>query len=94
MYLDHTGYFGMHFVWWIFWLILWGSFFSFLTPVKRSHMKKLREMPLDILHRRLASGEITVQEYENTKSILERNTRSEPSQLNSVKSGQNQPLHN
>lgn len=92
--MDHTGYFGMHFVWWIFWVILWVSFFSFLTPVKRSHMQKLREMPLNILQRRLASGEITVQEYENTKSTIERDSRDEASQRQALKIAKNHPLHN
>ncbi|MBC7533008.1 MAG: hypothetical protein H7318_15650 [Oligoflexus sp.] len=57
-------------------------------------MKKLREMPLNILQRRLASGEITVQEYENTKSTIERDSRDEASQRQAVKIAKNHPLHN
>ena len=75
MYMEHTGYFGMHFIWWIFWILLWVSFFSFLSPVPRRHLKKIRENPKDILQRRLANGEISEQEYAKIKETLDEDNR-------------------
>ncbi len=63
-------FFGMHVIWWFFWIILWVGFFSFLTPVRRRHMRNFHQTPKDILQRRLASGEITEQEYESRMNIL------------------------
>jgi len=67
-----TGWFGMHMVWWIFWMILLVSFFSFSTPVSRKKARLNRLTPLDILQRRYAAGEITTEVYEERKTRLER----------------------
>lgn len=68
---DGTGFIGMHFIWWFFWIMLWVGFFSFLTPVRRRHLKNFHQTPKDILQRRLATGEITEKEYESRMSILQ-----------------------
>jgi putative membrane protein len=70
MYYYQSGYFGMHFIWWCFWVILWVSFFSLLTPVPRRQWKKMREAPKDILLRRLASGEISEKEFESRTLLM------------------------
>jgi hypothetical protein len=31
----HGYWFGMHPYWWMFWVVLWMLFFSFLMPVRR-----------------------------------------------------------
>lgn len=93
MYFHDAGYFGMHFIWWIFWIFFWVSFLSLLRPVRRGHLKKLQETPIDILQRRLASGEITEQEYESRKSIIERDNRQNSSQVKAPKINSNEPLH-
>ncbi len=65
---------GMHLLWWIFWVgivaafvwALWGrSGESRGGPTRR-------ETPLELLQRRLASGECTPEEYEKRKALLER----------------------
>lgn len=66
--------FGMHLFWWIFWILLFASFFSFLTPVPRKRARLNRLTPLEILQRRYAAGEITTEEYEERKARLERDT--------------------
>jgi hypothetical protein len=35
-------YWGMHAYWWVFWLLLWVVFFSFMTPMRRV---TYRQMP-------------------------------------------------
>jgi putative membrane protein len=81
MYYYDAPYFGMHFFWWVFWGVLWVSFFAFLTPVPRRRWQALREKPFDILQRRLASGEIDEAEYERRRTVLERDGRQDSSRL-------------
>ncbi|HEA23691.1 hypothetical protein LCGC14_1618750 [marine sediment metagenome] len=66
---DHFG--GMHFVWWILWFILliWIFFVPYDIPYQKSKM----EDPLAILKKRFAKGNITKEEYEEMKKILESN---------------------
>ena len=64
---DGWIWFGMHLIWWAFWILLISLFFSLVTPVPRS---KARETPLEILQRRYAAGEITTQEFEERKVRL------------------------
>lgn len=68
----YEGYhfWGMHLIWWFIWVIAIISVFGWYEPVPKKKIK--RESPLDILQRRLASGEITKEEYEERRSILER----------------------
>ena len=66
------GWFGMHMIWWFFWIILLVSFFSFLTPVPRKKARLHRLTPFDILQRRYAAGEISTEDYEERKARLER----------------------
>lgn len=70
----HDGYFmgGMHWVWWIFWLALIGflAFYKWRRPGDRRHGP--RETPHEVLKRRLANGEISAQEYEQRKALLDR----------------------
>lgn len=66
---------GMHAIWWVFWvglvisLLFWGNGSS----ARRS---KPRETPHEALRRRLASGEVSADEYEKRKSLLDRDTKS------------------
>ena len=66
---DYSGDFGgMHLVWWIIWIIflLW----IFATPWSIPGQKRSRESPTDILKRRFASGEISKEEFEESKKII------------------------
>jgi putative membrane protein len=60
---------GMHILWWIFWLffLCW----IFLTPWYVPGRPYHKDTPLDILKRRLASGAITKEDYEERRKILE-----------------------
>ncbi len=70
------GYYmgGMHGFWWFFWLVLivvvW---FTVPSPGKRGRRRD-RETPHEILRRRLSSGEITPEAYEQAKAVLDRDT--------------------
>ena len=66
---------GMHGLWWFFWLVLIGVlvFYGWGSPSeKRRHP---RESPLDVLQRRLASGEIAAEQYEQRKALLDRDAK-------------------
>ena len=65
------SFWGMHFLWWLFWIAIIATFFSLVRPVPR---REVRETPLEILKRRYAAGEITSVEYDERKTRLERDT--------------------
>jgi putative membrane protein len=75
MYWYQWQFFGMHFFWWMFWVLLIVSFFSLAFPVPRSRMRLYRDDPLGILQRRYAAGEITTAEYEERKTHIEQDLR-------------------
>ncbi|HET9056191.1 MAG TPA: SHOCT domain-containing protein [Chitinophagaceae bacterium] len=68
----HDGYFfwGMHWVWWILWLIL--LFWIFAVPYNIPGQRNKKDTPLDILKKRFASGEISKEEFEERKKVLEK----------------------
>lgn len=63
-------YWGMHAFWWIIWLIL--LFWIFALPYDIPYQRQKRDSPLDILKKRFALGEITNEEYQEMKAILEK----------------------
>lgn len=66
----HWG--GMHLIWWIIWFIL--LIWIFFVPSDLPYQKTKNESPLDILKIRYAKGEITKDEYEESKRMMESNT--------------------
>jgi len=56
-------------LWWAFWIFLMITLFGWFEPVPKKRIR--RDSPLDILQKRFASGEITTQQYEDAKNILE-----------------------
>jgi len=65
----HDGHFwGMHFVWWIVWIVIGVFFFLFYSSLFQVAKK---ESPLEVLKRRFAKGEITKEEYEEAKKVLD-----------------------
>ena len=69
----YTNYFwGMHYGWWIIWvlLLLW----IFIIPYNIPGQRYKQDSPLDILRKRLASGQITNEEYLEKKKLLEANS--------------------
>ncbi len=67
--MTYYHFFGMHLLWWLFWLSLLISVFFFDAAPKSR-----RDSPMRILKKRFAAGEISVKEYEERKAILERDT--------------------
>ena len=63
---------GMHGMWWFFWLLLvlviWLTRGERLSDISR----RSRESPHEVLQRRLAAGEITPEQYETCKKLLDR----------------------
>ena len=69
MHLLNGGWFwGMHLVWWFFWIVLITALFGLFVPVPRH---RVRETPVQVLQRRYAAGEISTEEYEERKKHLE-----------------------
>jgi putative membrane protein len=74
MYYGEGYMMGMHGFWWLFWalavvagiVLFWGSG----RPSQSS--ARPRETALELLRRRLAGGEITPQDYETRKALLDR----------------------
>ena len=64
-------FFGMHFFWWLFWVVLIVTLLTTVTPVPKRRAKS-GEPAIEIRRRRYAAGELTTQEYEERKSVLER----------------------
>lgn len=69
MMYDGYHFWGMPLFWWVFWLFLLVLVFGWFKPVPKRRIR--RDSPLDILQKRFASGEITTEEYEQKKKILE-----------------------
>lgn len=65
-----SGFGGMHFFWWLFWIVSIAMFFSFVVPVPRRRYSQFRDTPLDLLRRRYASGELTTAEFDERRERL------------------------
>lgn len=67
----YNGYhiWGMHLIWWFILIavVVW----LFITPWNLPGRKKQNDSPLDILQKRFASGQITKEQYQEQKTILE-----------------------
>lgn len=68
MFHDGYNFFGMHLLWWFGWLIL--MLWIFATPYDIPGQRKKKDSPLDILQKRLASGKISNEEYQEKKKII------------------------
>ena len=63
---------GMHGLWWIFWIVLIGILVFYGWDRRGEGRQRPRETPLEVLQRRLASGELSPEEYEKRKALLDR----------------------
>jgi len=73
MFYLYDGYYfwGMHLVWWFFWLVL--IVWIFIIPYDIPGERKQKDSSLDVLKKRFASGDITKDEYlEQKKLIIEK----------------------
>ncbi len=68
---DNGHFWGMHYLWWIFLIIIF--IWIFITPYGIPGQRTKRETPLDILKRRFARREITKEEFEDMKKQIEKN---------------------
>ncbi len=73
MYYD-GGYFmgGMHWIWWMFWVALVGVIAFYGWGRSGMPRRGFHEAPHAVLKRRLAGGEISAEEYEHRKLLLDR----------------------
>ena len=69
MFYGDYHFFGMHMLWWFFWILIMFLMFGWFEPVPKKRVR--RDSPFDILQKRFASGEITNEEYQEKKDILE-----------------------
>jgi len=60
---------GMHLIWWFVWLVM--IFWIFAIPFDIPGQRKKKDSAFEILRNRLASGQITNDEYQEKKKILE-----------------------
>jgi len=65
----YNNFGGMNFIWWFLWIIL--LFWIFATPYNIPGQRLKKDGPLDILKRRFDAGEITNDEYQDSRKILE-----------------------
>lgn len=70
MHVGSWWFLGMHVFWWIFWaaLLIW-AYRWVISALKRQDSPK-RETPLELLQRRYAAGEMSTQEFEESKARL------------------------
>lgn len=65
MFYDGYHFWGMHLIWWFIWIIL--LFWIFAMPYDVPGQRKKKDSPLDILQKRFTSGQITKEEYQESK---------------------------
>ena len=71
MYWNYDHYMvGMHAFWWVFWVILIAVFLYGVRGRSFGSRDSTLEGPQEILQRRLASGEIEPDEYEQRLAVL------------------------
>lgn len=73
MFFDNGYYMvGMHAFWWLFWGLLIVLVLFGIRSRSGGRGNRQRETPQEILHRRLANGEIKAEEYEEIRQVLDR----------------------
>ena len=65
----NNSYWGMNMIWWVIWIIM--IFWIFAMPYNIPGQRMKNDSPFDILRKRFAAGEITNNEYQEKKKILE-----------------------
>lgn len=63
---------GLHFLWWMVWLAVLGAMVFYGWRRTGERCRRPRESPHEALQRRLANGEITPEQYEERKALLDR----------------------
>ena len=65
---------GIHTFWWIFGIAVVIAFVFWGVGGSTARRDRPRETPREMLRRRLANGEISTEEYEKRKTVLDRDT--------------------
>jgi len=66
----YGGYYGgMNLIWWFAWVML--MVWIFAVPYDIPFQRNRKNSPLDLLQRRFALGQISNEEYQTRKKILE-----------------------
>lgn len=73
MMYDGWGIFGMHGLWWIFWIVVIVALLFFFP--RPNQTRRRRDGALELLQRRYAAGEISREEYEERKRTIESDVR-------------------
>ena len=77
MFYDGTHFMGsMHWLWWLFWIALIGVVVFSGWGRQDDRRRSPRESPHEVLKRRLANGDISAEEYEQRKVLLDRDAGS------------------
>jgi putative membrane protein len=69
--MDYNNYnfVGVHMIWWFVWMML--LFWIFASPYTVPGQRARKDTALDLLKKRLASGEIGAEKYQQIKKTLE-----------------------
>lgn len=62
-------FFGMDIIWWFVWMVL--MFWIFVMPYDLPGKRRRKEVPLAILQKCFAAGEISNEEYQECKKKIE-----------------------
>ena len=62
-------YWGMDLIWWFIWIML--LIWIFAVPYNIPGQRRQKDSPFDILQKRFAAGELTTEQYQEKKKILE-----------------------
>tara|TARA_Y100001954_G_C15490876_1_gene444998 strand:- start:92 stop:301 length:210 start_codon:yes stop_codon:yes gene_type:complete len=69
MFYKDGFFWGMHLIWWAIWFV--ALVWIFFAPSSSSYEETEGEDPLMLLKIRFAKGEISKEEYEQSKKLLE-----------------------
>jgi putative membrane protein len=76
MMYEGGSWFGMHVFWWIFWVVVIVAVAYVSLRARGDPRQVSRASPHEVLRRRYAAGELSTQEYEERKAVLDRDARS------------------
>lgn len=68
MFYNDGFFWGMHLIWWAIWVVLIG--WIIFAPSSTSYTETTEDDPASMLKIRFAKGEISKEEYEQTRKIL------------------------
>ncbi|HET9783386.1 MAG TPA: SHOCT domain-containing protein [Terriglobales bacterium] len=68
---------GWWWIWWVVWILIIVLAFAWWAPWSADH-RVSRLTPIEVLQHRLARGEITPEEYERRRELLDRDRKIPP----------------